>query len=565
MRFSTIAVSALSLATSSLAKEMEQDQQRAAELFDSRLRHSTIMNKKIALYEQGLADGKFTTAKWPRLNYTKCVNGVAEAIKGDPAHTFKCKNTDLYDFINHHDLGSPGFNTQYNETGSGSWGWTDPSSGREFVAIGQFDGTSLLEILPTGRFSQLGYLPVYSPTNNRALWKELRGYKSYILIGSELEGHGVQIFDMRKLLTIDPASPVRFNNSVDLTGHFADLPRGRSHNVVINEELEYGVAVGAAPTNLAGACRGGLKFFSLKDPSNPVTLGCDGQDGYVHDAQCLVYRGPHTEFVGRDICYGYNEDTLTIYDVTNKTAPTLISRTSYEGASYTHQGQVTDPNWQEFLIHDDEYDEEEANGPAADGYAVTYIWDIRNLRAPKQTGIYKAIVKGIDHNQYIKDNRVYQSSYSTGLRVYDISSIPSDPTGNGVWEIAHFDMYPEDDNLPGGGVVDFFGTWSSYAMFKSGFILINDMERGAFLVKINKFETTKPKNQCNADNCLRSLRANTVKGRLEESQAFCSTFTKTFVADVSLVKDYAVAACTGNVISRVSSACSCLPTATSTA
>lgn len=517
------------------------------------------------MYQAGLDDGKFSTAKWPRLNYTKCINGVAEAIKGDPSHTFKCKNTDLYDFINHHTLGSPGFNTQYNETGSGSWGWTDPSSGREFVAIGQFDGTSMLEILPTGRFSQLGFLPTYSKCNNNCLWKELRGFKNYILIGSENPGHGVQIFDMSKLLTINPASPVRFNNSVDLAGHFADLGNGQTHNVVINEELGYGAVVGARPVTSPLNCNGGLKFFSLADPSKPTTLGCAGQDGYVHDAQCLVYRGPHTKYAGRDICYGYNEDTLTIYDVTDKSATKIISRTSYEGASYTHQGQVTDPNWQEFLIHDDEYDEEEKNGPAMDGYAVTYIWDIRNLEAPKQTGLYKAIVKGIDHNQYIKDNRVYQSSYSTGLRVYDINSISTDPTGNGVWEVAHFDMYPEDDNLPGGGVVDFFGTWSSYAMFKSGFILINDMERGAFLVKINKFETTKPKNACSADNCLRSLRATSVAGRLEESQKFCSTFTKTFIADVSLVKDYAVAACTGNVISRVSSACSCLPTATSTA
>lgn len=123
----------LAFAAGVLAKEVAPDQQRAAELFESRIRHSEIMNKKLALYEAGLADGKFTTAKWPRLNYTKCVNGVAEAIKGDPAHTFKCKNTDLYDFINHNTLGSPGFNTQYNETGSGSWGWTDPTSGREFV------------------------------------------------------------------------------------------------------------------------------------------------------------------------------------------------------------------------------------------------------------------------------------------------------------------------------------------------------------------------------------------------------------------------------------------------
>lgn len=54
--------------------------------------------------------------------------------------------------------------------------------------------------------------------------------------------------------------------------------------MVINEELEYGVAVGARPRT--SACRGGLIFFSLKDVSNPVSLGCDPQDGYVHDVSC---------------------------------------------------------------------------------------------------------------------------------------------------------------------------------------------------------------------------------------------------------------------------------------
>lgn len=45
-------------------------------------------------------------------------------------------------------------------------------------------------------------------------------------------------------------------------------------------------------------------------------------------AQCLVYRGPDVKYQGRDICYGYNEDTLTIYDVTDKKASKVISRTS---------------------------------------------------------------------------------------------------------------------------------------------------------------------------------------------------------------------------------------------
>jgi hypothetical protein len=143
--------------------------------------------------------------------------------------------------------------------------------------------------------------------------------------------------------------------------------------------------------------------------------------------------------------------------------------------------------------------------------------------------------------------------------VYDVSSIPSDPTGNSVCEIAYFDIYPEDDDAPGGGISQYSGTWASYAYFKSGFIFINTIERGAWVVKMNKREACKPKT-CNADNCLRAMRASTIPGRLAESQKFCGEFTKTFVADVTLVKDYAAAACGTNIISRVSSACSCLPT-----
>jgi len=219
---------------------------------------------------------------------------------------------------------------------------------------------------------------------------------------------------------------------------------------------------------------------------------------------------------------------------------------------------VLDTKWQEYLLLDDEVDEEDLAGPAADGYPVTYIWDIRSLEAPKQTGIYKATNKGIDHNQYVIDGLSYQSNYGAGLRVYDVSSIPTDPTGSSVCEIAYFDIYPEDDDLEGGGVIDYFGTWASYAYFKSGFIFINSLERGAFLVKMTKRGDCKK--TCNSNDCLRAMRSTTIPGRLAESKEFCGNFTKTFVADVSVVKDYAAKACKGNVISRVSSACSCLAT-----
>ncbi|KAL9941540.1 hypothetical protein D7B24_005199 [Verticillium nonalfalfae] len=561
MRFNTLASAALAASSAVMAKELPKNEELAAELYDSGVIHEQMMAKKMAHWTAEFEAGLLQSSKWPRLNYTKCVNGYAEAIKGDPLHKFKCKNIDLYDFINHSELGSPNSDASF-RTGSSAWGWTDPESGREFVTSGMYDGAAFLEVLPEGRLLHLGFLPSYAPTGPRSLWKEIRSYKNYMLIGSELEGHGIQIFDMRKLLTIKAAdAPVRFSNEKDLTGHFADLPVGRSHNVVINEEANYGVAVGAAPRN--GTCKAGLIFFDLTDPFKPTRLGCNGEDGYVHDAHCLIYRGPHKKYEGRDICYGYNEDTLTIYDVTDKANSKIISITSYEGATYTHQGWVLDVNNQEYLFLDDEIDEEESAGPAADGYPVTYIFDIRDLEHPKQTGLYKAAVRGIDHNQYIRDGLNFQSNYGAGVRVYDVSSVPEDPTGDSVCEVAFLDIYPEDDNEPGGGIVQYSGTWASYAQFDSGYIFINTIERGAFLAKLTKRERCKPKS-CNADNCLRALRSSSVKGRLEESQEFCAGFLDGWNAQVTAVPEYAQKACPTNVISRVSSACSCLPTAAPT-
>jgi choice-of-anchor B domain-containing protein len=124
--------------------------------------------------------------------------------------------------------------------------------------------------------------------------------------------------------------------------------------------------------------------------------------------------------------------------VTDKKAPMILSNTSYEGAAYTHQGQVLDPMNQHYLLLDDEYDEYDKVGPGIPGHPITYIWDISSLRAPKQTGLYKSAAQGIDHNQYVANGFAYQSNYGTGFRVLDVRSIPDDPTGAGVKEVGFF-------------------------------------------------------------------------------------------------------------------------------
>jgi choice-of-anchor B domain-containing protein len=228
-----------------------------------------------------------------------CTDGKSVAIPGNARFTFRCDNVDLYDFKSHKDLGSQ------KGWGSSSWGWTSPE-GREFIAVGQQDGAAFAEITSEGKLVYLGRLPKFSQDS---IWREIRAFKNYMVIASEAEGHGIQIFDMNKLLKVDPASPKVFEQT-EMTGHFTDLPVGRSHNIVVNEESNYVFSVGFEPRT--GECRSGIIFINMTDPSNPQKTGCAPQAGYVHDAQCLTYKGPDTQYVNREICYGYNERNLVM-------------------------------------------------------------------------------------------------------------------------------------------------------------------------------------------------------------------------------------------------------------
>ena len=359
------------------------------------------------------------------------------------------------------------------------------------VLIGYAAGTAFAEVTKKGKLEYLGRLPAQ---NDSVIWREIKMVRDTMIVGSEGVGHGVQFFDLNKLLDLSPAAPKTFSIDTDIA--WLNLTQGipgRSHTVQANEELNYAMAVGCGGRpGRNDTCAGGPIFINVDDPTKPYIEGCAPQDGYTHDAQCIVYRGPHKKYYGRDICYGYNEDTLTIYDVTNKKgvgAATIISRMPYAGASYTHQGWVTNPMWQTHIVLDDELDEGQidpnrtaADSPAKDGFAVTYIIDIQDLEKPYVSGLYKTSVRSVDHNQYVYDGLSYQSNYQAGLRILDVSSIPQFPDGSKVEEIAYFDVYPPDDTQPGGGDALWdAGTWSAYT-FPNGYVVVNTIDRGAFVV-----------------------------------------------------------------------------------
>lgn len=394
-------------------------------------------------------DGERRMARSSR--YRACVNGFA----GE----YPCKNVDLLDFLSHAELGSS------SAEGSDCWGWTS-SDGREFALIGQTTGTAFAEINADGDMTYIGRLDTQTTSS---LWRDIKVKGNYAYISAESSNHGLQIFDLRKLLTSGLASnPKVFSTSTDVT-NFKGF--GSAHNVIEGPSgKNYMVACGQT------TCSGGPYFVDVTTPTSPKALGCYSADGYTHDAQIVIYNGPDTRFTGREIMFAYNEDTLTIVDVTNKSSFRQLARVGYTGSAYSHQGWLISSK-QTHLLLDDELDEESRTSTASDGHTRTYVWNVKSLTNPVQEGIYRSPTTSIDHNQYVINGRSYQSNYASGLRIVNVTKVEAGGGAASMTEYGFFDVRPEDD------VVDFYGSWSAFKFSGSKNILVNSIERGAFIVK----------------------------------------------------------------------------------
>jgi choice-of-anchor B domain-containing protein len=369
------------------------------------------------------------------MSSTPCVGGMAG--------TFPCHNIDLVSFLPLSDIGGGTVNDL--------WGWTDPQTGKEYAVVGRSTGTSFVDLSNPEHPIYLGNLPAHSTAS---LWRGMKVYQNYAFIISEADNHGMQVFDLTRLRSVT-SPPVTFTENA----HYAGF--GKAHTLAINEATGYAYAAGSRDT-----CQGGLHMVDIRNPLTPVFAGCVDQDGYTHETQCVTYHGPDVAYQGHEVCFSANEDTLTIVDVTNKSAPVQLSRTTYTGVGYTHQGWLTEDH-ANFLL-DDELDEKNSGVNS-----TTYIWNVADLNAPVTTGIYRGPSTSIDHNLYIRGNRAYQSNYRSGLRILDISNIGAASLN----ELAFFDIYPVDD------AAQFNGAWSNYPFFSSGIVIVGGIEQGLFVLK----------------------------------------------------------------------------------
>jgi choice-of-anchor B domain-containing protein len=441
-----------------------------------------------------------------------CVNGKV-TLDGED---FPCNNIDFYSFLAMKDLeiSSPPHREEVGERTTDIWGMLMPS-GREFTLLALDNGATVIDStdptrpciiakMPTGRIpDRWGDIKVYKNVMYHVKDANIRDTSDNPLALPDNAEYGVEVFDLLPLdqvdCSVDGYEPFNLRANTVFRGH------GRSHNLEINTLTGRLYSVGSEK------CGGGPVILDVKtDPLNPVQIGCIDQDGYTHDLQCIIYDGPDVRFTDREICFAFNEDTLTIWDFTDLVGDgsgdgaIMISRTPYPNQVYSHQGWVNDDLTKVLL--DDELDEvcnqnilgsrrcETANELSGELRTTTNVFNIINLEFPIFEGAYTHPEQSIDHNLYVwgrvhrtgqggnppmefypDPNYAYMNNYLAGLKIVDIR----DNDIRNWFEAGTFDFTPEITEIIFGG-----GVWSGY-MHPSGVYAASVIDRGLFLVQPN--------------------------------------------------------------------------------
>lgn len=414
-----------------------------------------------------------------------CVDGLADA-------KYPCKNIGLFAHLTAEELGA----TQVNDI----WGWTDPSSGIEYALVGVYDGLTFVDIsdpnnpVVVGKLEEAEWAQKLTPdqikeltpscmfgignseanknTAMGATWRDVKVFDNHAFVVSDGQIHGMQVFDLTRLRQYNGAF-LTFSEDA-----FYDK-LGNAHNIAINESSGFAYAVGVTSGELCGTRDGtGLHMIDINDPKNPKFAGCyiDPETefpnlinvgvGYIHDTQCVNYEGADQAYFGKELCFSSAEGTIVITDVTNKSNPATISYATHPDFRYSHQGWLTED--QRYFLMNDELDESNFGRNTK-----TFIWDVQDLDTPTFVGYYTHDTPTIDHNLYVRYNYVFESNYTSGLRVLttgDLSKAELNPFG-------YFDTQPLDD------AVRYRGTWSNYPYFESGVVVVSDIYDGLFILK----------------------------------------------------------------------------------
>ena len=363
-----------------------------------------------------------------------CENGFAGA--------YACSNVDL--LAQPSDVGATDI-----------WGWTDPVTGVEYAIIFLAGQTTFFDLSePTA--------PVLVARLSALAGKDARVYADHLFIVDDSGLPGMLVFDLTRLRDVE-TPPVTFVHDAVYTGI------DRAHNLALDPESGF-----AYPVSLGSEiCPGPLHIVDVRDPKNPTYAGCYRRPRTnisFHDAHCITYDGPDTDYAGRELCIASSgtEGVISIMDVTDKASPDLISEAPYPNAAFTHQGWLTEDS--RYFLVNDEFDEGNF-----DLNTRTLVFDVSDLDEPEFAFEYFAETTSTDHNLFIRGDYMYQANYGAGFRMIDLAQID-----DGVLtEVAFFDTSPERG-----------GAWGVYPFFESGIVIVSDLSKGLFVLRPRVEPTT---------------------------------------------------------------------------
>lgn len=401
------------------------------------------------------ADGQVVPTQ--RISDVRCRDGMAGP--------FPCDGIDLLSFVPLGEFDEVYVDPDVEPRLTDLWGWVDRQSGDEYVLVGKTSAVAMFRVTDPTDPVYLGDL--INPSPSQWALMDIKVHEDHAFVVSESEGFGMQVFDLTRLRGVE--QPRSWGQDAHYAGVYS------SHNLALDPSTGYAYIVGGNIYAVGPAyvyygpdqCGGGLHMVDVRVPLLPVFAGCWSGDGYVHDAQCVVYGGPDVAHVGHEVCFLSAEDRVTIVDVTDKRSPKRLGQLTYPHTGYTHQGWLTGD--QRHFVFGDEFDERDHGLRTR-----TLIADVSDLERPRLLGEHLASTTSMDHNQFIHDGLVHQSNFTAGYRL-----LATDDIAEGrLHEVGYLDTYPADDHVGWGA-----GSWGNYPFLPSGTVAVTSQEEGLFLVR----------------------------------------------------------------------------------
>ncbi|NQD36981.1 choice-of-anchor B family protein [Permianibacter sp. IMCC34836] len=410
---------------------------------------------------------------WQKVS--SAIEGPANC-EGGVAGSYNCNKMDL---LSHIPLSQ--FSSRP-ESANDIWGFMDRNDGHEYALIGLSNGTAVVDITDPTAPHEVGTV-----TGLGSLWRDVHvyqyfdisanRYKAYAYVTTEAAGGGVQVIDLTALPTaVSLAYTIHDVQSAHtLYGNF-DYADGTPVEGLVPTLFIAGSDVVVAGKNKDAApnrSRGSWRAYDMSNPAHPVFVHQPVSTGsYMHDSTGFILTDERTSQCAPghnpcEILFDFNEDTLDIWDVTERANPTRLAKAPYGGVGYAHSGWFTADK--RHLILDDELDEQITG---ANSRFRTF--DLNDLHNPVVAANYYGPTTDIDHNTYIRGSRGYVAHYRRGVVVLDVSN----PLA--LAEAGSFDssfMFPS--------AAEFNGVWGTYPFFPSGSVVLSDIENGLYVVRDN--------------------------------------------------------------------------------